>query len=436
MERIETENGTYVALFSDGKLTGEAPTLIRASAKQGHDFLYGDAIHADTKGAEHPVYRPVYSPDTLLSHPYIGSPVILSERLYRALGSPVREDADALYALALRAAAKTGKAHHIPHTLFVGKQPPPCCTKRIVSDTLPLFFRTGAVHEGLFIGSFSVRYGLPKRPLVSVIVGATGEVQSLRRTLEAIEGENSYLSYELIVADGLLREKPVQQYYAALQKSKAATVLHRAGEKNLPKLFNEAARMAHGELLLFLRAGIVPERFDAIERLVEQAMQTHTAAVGAKILFADGRLLQAGLVLGLADLPVSLYAGKRDSILDPDQNRMTNCVRNVSAVSEVYMVDAEAFFAAGGFDETFETIGFEAALCVCLAALGRRTVYTPYARFLALSPIGNRRDTSKANLDRCTDLFRPMHIHGDPMLSENPDFLRTQKISDPTELFL
>ena len=45
MQRIDTLNGEYVALFSNGALTGEAPTLIRAAAATGAELIYGDALH-------------------------------------------------------------------------------------------------------------------------------------------------------------------------------------------------------------------------------------------------------------------------------------------------------------------------------------------------------------------------------------------------------
>ena len=147
MQRIDTLGGEYLALFSNGALTGEATTLIRGAAAKGAELIYGDALHVKEDGGEEPVFRPAYSPDTLLAYPYTGSLLVLSKRLYSRLQPDGREDADAVYALLLRAAAMQQEALHIPHALFRGAPPPPCCSKRIVTDALKRWNRLGTVHE-------------------------------------------------------------------------------------------------------------------------------------------------------------------------------------------------------------------------------------------------------------------------------------------------
>lgn len=436
MQRIDTLGGEYLALFSNGALTGEATTLIRGAAAKGAELIYGDALHVKEDGGEEPVFRPAYSPDTLLAYPYTGSLLVLSKRLYSRLQPDGREDADAVYALLLRAAAMQQEALHIPHALFRGAPPPPCCSKRIVTAALKRWNRLGTVHEGLFIGSFDVRYGLTGRPLISVIVVNEGDISAVRRTLEAIERVNSYRPYELIVADGTIGDARTRAYYDALEQCGAARVVRLPGTENLPRLLNDAAKRAMGELLLFLDAGLMPENHDAMERLAEQVVQRGTAAAGGKIVDRKNQLLQAGLVLGLADLPVSLYAGRQDQITDPRQNYFTNCTRNVSAVQSAVMVHAERFQSLGGFDETFEVAAFAADLCLRLSRSHQKTVYTPYARFLDTGTAARRRALNRKNKDRCQDAFRQMRVHGDPMLSQNPLFLSSIEKSNRDGLFL
>lgn len=435
MQRIDTLGGEYLALFSNGALTGEATTLIRGAAAKGAELIYGDALHVKEDGGEEPVFRPAYSPDTLLAYPYTGSLLVLSKRLYSRLQPDGREDADAVYALLLRAAAMQQEALHIPHALFRGAPPPPCCSKRIVTDALKRWNRLGTVHEGLFIGSFDVRYGLTGRPLISVIVVNEGDISAVRRTLEAIERVNSYRPYELIVADGTIGDARTRAYYDALEQCGAARVVRLPGTENLPRLLNDAAKRAMGELLLFLDAGLMPENHDAMERLAEQVVQRGTAVAGGKIVDRKNQLLQAGLVLGLADLPVSLYAGRQDQITDPRQNYFTNCTRNVSAVQSAVMVHAERFQSLGGFDETFEMAAFAADLCLRLSRSHQKTVYTPYARFLDTGTAARRRALNRKNKDRCQDAFRQMRVHGDPMLSQNPLFLSSIEKSNRDDLF-
>lgn len=424
MERIDTLSGAYLAFSAGGTLTGDAVTLIRRAANANAELLYGDALYDRPGDTPKQVFRPAYSPDTLLATNYIGSPVVVSERLLRQLGHDGREDADALYSLALRAAAKAGSAYHIPHALFQGAATPPCCNRRVVTEALPLFGRQGTVQEGLFIGSFDVRYGIKGDPLVSVVVVNEGDTDALRRTLDSVERRSSYRRYELIVADGTLPDARTRAYYEALQSSHAAKVIPLPEETNLAALRNEAARQANGELLLFLDAGLTLGTYDAIERLLEQCLQSGTAASGAKIVDESNRLLHAGLALGLSDLPACPFAGRQDGLKDAAQNRYANCTRNVSAVQGALMVRTQRFLTLSGFDETFEATGAEADLCVRLSAGRWKIVYSPYARFVATPVRSARPALTKKNKDRCTDVFRQMRVHGDPMLSQNPDFVQ------------
>ncbi len=427
MERIDTLRGEYVALCAGGALTGEAAALIRRAAADGAELIYGDAVQTGADGRARPVFRPAWSPETLLSHNYAGSALVLAAELYARAGADGREDADALYALFHRAAALADGACHIPRTLFCGAPPPPCCNCRIVSDALRRLGRSGTVGQGLFIGSFDVRYGVAGEPLVSVIVRSEGDADAVGRTLESFEQRSAYRRFERIVADGTLPDARTRAWYRALHERRAATVVAHPGETNAAQLVNEAARHARGDLLLFLDAGLTLGAHDALERLIEQVQQPGVAAAGGKVVDGAGRLVHAGLAFCPcapgSEAPRALFAGRRDALTDRAQNLYANCTRDVSAVSGALLVGAQRFFSLGGFDETFAAAHLMAALCVRIAGVGGRVVYTPYARFIAAAP-SPPPPLPRRSRERCTDLFRPLCVHGDPMLSQNPEFLR------------
>ena len=115
---------------------------------------------------------------------------------------------------------------------FAGAPPPPCCNCRIASDALRRLGRSGTVGQGLFIGSFDVRYGVAGEPLVSVIVRSEGDADAVGRTLESLEQRSAYRRFERIVADGTLPDARTRAWYRALHERRAATVVARPGETN------------------------------------------------------------------------------------------------------------------------------------------------------------------------------------------------------------
>ena len=84
-------------------------------------------------------------------------------------------------------------------------------------------------------------------------------------------------------------------------------------------------------------------------------------------------------------------------------------------------MSAEAFGAAGGFDETFDSCWCETALSLTLAQRGRRNVVTPDVCFQKTSAVV--RPLSRRNRERCGDMFRALRVQGDPMRSQNPAYL-------------
>ncbi len=80
-------------------------------------------------------------------------------------------------------------------------------------------------------------------------------------------------------------------------------------------------------------------------------------AVGARLLFPDGRIQHAGIALGLCGDTGHVFKG-----LDgrkPHYFGLDRAIRNVSAVTGAcLMVRAEVFRKAGGFDEEHYPVDF------------------------------------------------------------------------------
>jgi GT2 family glycosyltransferase len=101
--------------------------------------------------------------------------------------------------------------------------------------------------------------------------------------------------------------------------------------------------------------------------------------VGAKLLYPDGRIQHAGVVMGLYD-----NCGHAFKALDGGVSHyfdFSDVIRNVSAVTGAcLMTKRDIFWEVGGFDEDDFAVAFnDIDLCLKIGSLGYRVLYTPHA---------------------------------------------------------
>ena len=421
MENFNSHNGEYVILFRRGGfLENGAADEFRLFAEREADFIYADEAVIRDDGSIETVYKPVFSPHTLLSYNYIGSPVAVKKALYEHLGGVDEGDESALYAFVLRATELAKRVGHIPRVLYTGGRPEMRDDSGIVQGELNRRGVRAEALPGLYRGSCCVRPGMRPGTGAAVIVPFTGDVDAVRFTLESAEAVSTFRDYKLYVVYGCVADARAQRYFQALSENGAARILHYAKETNTRVLKNEAAAAAREDALLFLDAGVVFASHDAIVRMMEFALQPRVATVGAKILDREKKLLHTGFVLGIGDEPVSLLAGHADTIGSDAVNRYANCIRDVTATGGgALMMERAKFFSVSGFDETMPSCADDAELGLRCRRAGFYNVYQPYAHFIRQER-GEACQEVKNGGRRLLDAFFPAMAEGDPMLSTNP----------------
>jgi GT2 family glycosyltransferase len=120
--------------------------------------------------------------------------------------------------------------------------------------------------------------------------------------------------------------------------------------------------------------------------MIESAQIPEVGAVGAKLLYPDGLIQHAGVIVGLnasAGHSHQFFEEYRSGRICGGHLNELLCVRECLAVTAAcLMVRRQAFEAVGGFDETLE-VGFgDTDLCLRIHAKGLKILWTPYARLI------------------------------------------------------
>ena len=236
-------------------------------------------------------------------------------------------------------------------------------------------------------------------PSVSIIVPTRNRVDLLRPCLEGIAATDYPRRKEIIVIDNGSDEPETLRYLADLDPDFARVVVDH-GPFNFAALNNSAVTEASGDLLCFLNNDIEITDPQWLTVMAHQAMRADVGAVGAQLLYSDGRIQHAGVVLGIGG-----GAAHAHRLLKPDEAgyfRRHALPQFASAVTAACMVMRKSsFLAVGGFDaENFAVSFNDVDICLRLNARGWQSLYEPRAQLVHHESVSRGFDRDPAGAKR------------------------------------
>lgn len=343
----------------------------------GADVLYGDEDQEDVTGRRHtPRFNPGWSPDLLLARMYWPR-VVFHRRASLMRILPLAEDgAEAEgHACALLITERPSIVVHVPRVLSHTRdassvpsreEPSRDAGQQVLAAALARRGIAGTVEPLGEPGLYRVRRAILAPARVSIIIPTRDGLSMLRRCLAAVE-RTHHADFEIAIVDNGSRDAATLAFLDAT----AHQVIRAPGPFNFSRLNNHAVPQTTGRYLVFLNDDTEPCGPDWLQALEEHAQRAEVGAVGAKLLYADGRIQHAGIAVGIGGLAGHPHRFRPDA---PDG------IRNVSAVTAAcLMMRRESFEAIGGFDERLPVNSNDVDLCLRLRARGHLVVYTPHA---------------------------------------------------------
>ncbi len=395
VEAFRAASGEFVGIMHlDDELAPEALfELVKRLNEADADIVYSDEDWVSEAGQrEDPLFKPGWGPDLLLSMNYLERFGIFRRQLVGEAGG-FRESAGRgqVYDLVLRLTERTDRITHVPKVLYHSRRQPTTAESalfrhasnrdetRVLVEALHrrgVHGRTSTLFARKGPRCYATRLDLRQHPLVSIIIPTKNKRALLQTTLESIWSLTDYDRYEIVVVDNHSSEPDAVEYLASL--SPRCQVHQWSQPFNYSALNNFGVQHARGEQLLFLNNDVEVIHPDWLTAMLEHAQRPEVGAVGARLLYGDGRIQHAGVVVGINRVAANAFRSWPGEATG--NVRLADLTRNCSAVTGAcMMVPRRIFGEVGGFDERLRVVLNDVDLCLKIRQRGYLVVYTPSA---------------------------------------------------------
>lgn len=216
-----------------------------------------------------------------------------------------------------------------------------------------------------------------KKPACSIIIPTRDRPDLLAGCLAGLF-EHTDWPHEVIVVDNGSR---LQETFALFDNymSRGLKVLRADIPFNFSTLCNLGAAEARHDYLLFLNNDVELHEAGWLAEMMAYAVDAEIGAVGACLLYGDGRLQHGGVMLGLTELCGHLWRGASAEMQASEERLMYSGVRD-AVTGACLLVEKAKFNTVNGFDAlAFPVTLNDVDLCLKLRERGFHNVYAAKA---------------------------------------------------------
>ncbi|CAH2601751.1 Glycosyltransferase family 2 protein [Rhodovastum atsumiense] len=401
--------GEFVALMDhDDRLPPHAlyEVVAEINAHPNADLIFSDEDKFNDLGVRsNPYFKPGWDPELLLSQNIVSHLGVYRRSILNKIGGfrPGFEGSQD-YDLTLRFSEHTSadRIRHIPTVLYHWRQGGQArsfsesqlrqCAEAARRAVLEHLERTGVKGASVTMrddmpGWVKVERPVPARhPRVSVIIPTRDRSDLLSVCVDGLLHRTDYENLEVIIVNNGSVEQKTFTLFQNLARDRRVRLLNIDGPFNYSLLNNRAAEISTGEIILLLNNDVEVIDPGWLKAMVAQAIRPEVGAVGARLLYGDGRVQHGGVVVGAGHGP-SGEGGVANHILlgsernDPGYFGILLLAHEASAVTGACLALRRSVFEEiGGLDERALTVAFnDVDLCLKIRQRGYKIIWTPLA---------------------------------------------------------
>ena len=357
-------------------------------------LIYSDEDKIDTKGLRYnPYFKPDWNPDLLLAQNYICHLTCIRKNLVNRIGNFKQGfEGSQDWDLFLRTTETLNDSEilHIPEILYHWRATDSSTASKLNNKDYALKSAIKALNQHhtrmktcgtpkvLKNGYFKTNYCLQKKLKCSIIIPTCNGGSVLERCLTSIYKNSNSSKFEIILIDnGSNCSKTLSLLSNFNDEHKNFKIIKDHSSFNYSALNNKAVKNCNNDILIFLNDDTEILTQNWLDDLMNNAARSRIGAVGAKLLYPNGTIQHAGVILGIGGVAGHAFRSMQKDT--PVQMNRANISQNLSAVTGACLaVEKSKFESVMGFDEKYLKVAFnDIDLCLKLLAKGYKNLYLP-----------------------------------------------------------
>ncbi|MCW8306644.1 glycosyltransferase family 2 protein [Acidiphilium sp. PA] len=443
-QALAAARGGLVAFFDHDDVLEPCAldVMLRARSATGARLLYSDEDKIDRNGhLSEPNFKPDFNYRFLLDLNYICHLVVAETALVRELGGldprfDGAQDHDLLLRMSERLLAH--EIHHVAEILYHWRITPASTAGGAAAKPRAALAGEVAVAEHLkrrnlpakterrgALTCYRTSFALDGDPGISILIPFRNHIDLTRQCVEAIRTHSEGLTIEIILLDNWSQGSEVEAFCTEQGNYPDTRILRIAEPFNYSLINNRGVATASHPFLLFMNNDVIVSDPDWLRTMLNEALaDPQVGAVGAKLLYPNGTIQHAGVVLGVGGVADHAFRGLSGTA--PGYIAHAIAAREVAAVTAACMlVRRSAFEAAGGFDATELGVAFnDVDLCIKIREAGYRIIFTPDVVCEHRESMSRGDDLDEDKLSRFMRENEAMRLRWEHVLPNDPFYNR------------
>jgi glycosyltransferase involved in cell wall biosynthesis len=404
---LEPADWVYLLRAGDRLVT---PALLilaeRVAHRTGLLCVYSDEGALEDEESCEPVFKPDFNLDLMRGYPYVGRALAFERRHLLTIGGFDEQHQelapqDVIWRLVETVGPQT--IEHIPevqvestlaYAEWLSMPQVMQGSEALVAAHLQRIGVEHVIHHDELPLLNRIEYVHPAQPLVSIIITTHDQLASLERCLDTLLSKTSYPFYEVLIVDRASETTQARDWFAAMAGlgSDKLRILSMSEAENDAAAYNLAAQHARGDFLLWLSPFVLIHQADWLQGMLNHAQRPEVGVTGPRILDPQGKVVSAGMVLGMDGVAGRPNVGAESS--SPGYMHRLQLAQNWSVLSDsCLMIRKDVFEAVGALDENEFTLGLNGLdLCLRSGRAGYLVVWTPQTSVVLAEPAVPQRD--------------------------------------------
>ncbi len=391
---IEAARGAWIVFFDhDDVLVDVAlEVMLRTARETGALMLYSDEDKVDSAGYfMEPNFKPDWNYRYMLGNNYVCHLLVVSTPVIRKVGG-LRSDYDGAqdhdYILRISETIAHDRIHHVAEMLYHWRKTPNSTASDIsnkgyavqagvnaVSDHLTRMGREAKVASINNLTIYGVEFKSIGHPSVAIVIPYKDEIDTTRNCLDTILETTAYDNCEIILVDNWSTTHEARDFRDDVAAMPRVRVMLVEEEFNYSRLNNLAVASTDAEFIVFMNNDVFVSEPNWLERMLGELADPSVAIAGAKLLYPNGGVQHAGVLVGVHGVAAHMHAGiPADDYGFIGRARLSQEFTAVTAA--MMLVRRKVFDEVGGFDEVRLKVAYnDVDLCLKVRDAGYKIVW-------------------------------------------------------------